>query len=305
MTIDRPSRAIHPRFEKSINALFTVSRDEPTSWASSSCVRSCGTFRPASTGSPNRDARSSNVLAKRAGTSMNTRSVMRSLLLRIRFANTCNMSTATRGYLSSHANNASCSSHTTRVPFTIATAEAVRGPPFGSNTGISPSTSPRAWMLSSCTRPSLDSRVSFTRPFSSKPMRWSVSPCVKMCSPLSYTDSWSVGSSSSACSGETCLNNAVCSNVFSSLGIAFGVAIASRSSCPLLCRLTISPMVCRRRLSSFALPNIVAPSAHPTHVNWSTVEKARTGRHARPPSPTVEKAAENGQSARISQQLRS
>ena len=38
MMMDRPSLAIHPRLAKSINALFTVSREDPTSCAISSCV---------------------------------------------------------------------------------------------------------------------------------------------------------------------------------------------------------------------------------------------------------------------------
>ena len=144
---------------------------------------------------------------------MNTRSQMRSLLLRMRCANTCSMSTATRGCSSSQSNSASCSSQTTRVPLVIATAEAVRGPPCGSNTGISPSTSPYAWMLSSCTRLSEDCLVSLTRPSSSRYMRWSVSPSRKMKSPLSYSACCRYGSSSRASSDETCLNSAVCSNV--------------------------------------------------------------------------------------------
>ena len=46
-----------------------------------------------------------------------------------RVAMTCNMSMATRGCSSSHANRASCSSQTTRVPWLMDTADAVRGPP--------------------------------------------------------------------------------------------------------------------------------------------------------------------------------
>lgn len=61
-----------------------------------------------------------------------------------------------------------------------ATAVAVRGPPDGSNTGISPSSSPCAWIDSSCTRLSLDSRISLTRPRSSRYMRWSLSPSRKI-----------------------------------------------------------------------------------------------------------------------------
>ncbi len=86
MMMDRPSLAIHPRLAKSINALFTVSREDPTAAPAPPGSDRAAPSGPASTGSPNRDARLSSVLASRPGTSMNTRSQMRSLLLRMRCA---------------------------------------------------------------------------------------------------------------------------------------------------------------------------------------------------------------------------
>ena len=68
-TTARASRRSQPREAKSASALFTVSREAPTSWASSSWVRSCATRSPSSVGRPKRSDRSSSALATRPGTS--------------------------------------------------------------------------------------------------------------------------------------------------------------------------------------------------------------------------------------------
>ena len=86
MVTERGSSRIQPRAAKSARALFTVSREAPTSWASSSWVRSWCTCMPSSARSPKRLASSSNCLATRPGTSENTRSATTSLARRSRAA---------------------------------------------------------------------------------------------------------------------------------------------------------------------------------------------------------------------------
>ena len=66
-TTERASSRSQPREAKSASALLTVSREAPTSWASSSWVRSWWTWTPSSATRPNRDDRSSRALATRPG----------------------------------------------------------------------------------------------------------------------------------------------------------------------------------------------------------------------------------------------
>ena len=294
MTIDPPLtrdpptvREIHQRL---VHGLPVTSR--PAGPAPPASDRAAPSDRP-STGSPNRDARSSNVLAK-TSRYVHEHQIGDALVVAAH---------PVRQYLAAcprpHAGTCPATRTTRHVPatprgcrFTIATAEAVRGPPAGSNTGISPSTSPRAWMLSSCnpTR-RWDSRVSFTRPFSSNPMRWSGIPLREdVLAPCQYTDSWERGAAAPPPVPErTCLNNAVCSNVFSSLGIAFRCRHCQSLLLPVYCAGSRSAQwYAGDDCPHSPCPIFVAPSAHPTRVHWSTVEKSReTGRHAQPPSPTV------------------
>ena len=86
ITTERGSRRSQPRDAKSASALLTVSREAPTSWASSSWVRSWWTWTPSSAVRPKRSARSSSALATRPGTSEKTRSATTSLDLRRRAA---------------------------------------------------------------------------------------------------------------------------------------------------------------------------------------------------------------------------
>jgi glyoxylase-like metal-dependent hydrolase (beta-lactamase superfamily II) len=81
---ERAEICSQPRAAKSARALLTVSRDAPTSCASSSWVRSWWTCRPSGSWLPNRSARSSRFLATRPGTSVNTRSAVTSLARRSR-----------------------------------------------------------------------------------------------------------------------------------------------------------------------------------------------------------------------------
>ncbi len=62
-----PSSRIQPRWAKSASALLTVSRDAPTSWAISSCVRSCVTRSAPPSCVPNRWASCSSCLATPTG----------------------------------------------------------------------------------------------------------------------------------------------------------------------------------------------------------------------------------------------
>ena len=100
MTTERGSRRSHPREAKSASALLTVSREAPTSWASSSWVRSWATSTPSSTGRPKRAARSSRALATRPGTSVKTRSASTSLVRRSRRASAASSVDATFASLS-------------------------------------------------------------------------------------------------------------------------------------------------------------------------------------------------------------
>ena len=67
ITTERGSSRSQPREAKSASALLTVSREAPTSWASSSWVRSWWTCTPSSAVRPKRSARSSSALATRPG----------------------------------------------------------------------------------------------------------------------------------------------------------------------------------------------------------------------------------------------
>ena len=102
MTTERGSRRSQPRLAKSARALLTVSREAPTSWASSSWVRSWWTWTPSSAVRPKRSARSSRALATRPGTSEKTRSALTSLALRSRPAIWASRPRATVGRPSSH-----------------------------------------------------------------------------------------------------------------------------------------------------------------------------------------------------------
>ena len=97
ITTERGSSRSQPRDAKSASALLTVSREAPTSWASSSWVRSWCTCTPSSAVRPNRSARSSSALATRPGTSEKTRSATTSLALRSRPASWASRPRATRG----------------------------------------------------------------------------------------------------------------------------------------------------------------------------------------------------------------
>src|SRR6266700_1948270 len=94
---DLAASCSQPRAAKSASALLTVSRDAPTSWASSSWVRSWFTCSPSSCLVPNRSARSSRALATRPGTSVKTRSAMTSLARRSRWASAWSRCRATSG----------------------------------------------------------------------------------------------------------------------------------------------------------------------------------------------------------------
>src|SRR6185312_12763356 len=85
-TTERGSRRTQPREAKSARALLTVSREAPTSWASSSWVRSWWTCTPSSAVRPKRLARSRRAFATRPGTSEKTRSATTSETLRSREA---------------------------------------------------------------------------------------------------------------------------------------------------------------------------------------------------------------------------
>ena len=107
ITTERGSRRSQPREAKSASALLTVSREAPTSWASSSWVRSWWTWTPSSAVRPKRSARSSSALATRPGTSEKTRSATTSLALRSRPASWASRPRATVGRPSSQRSRSS------------------------------------------------------------------------------------------------------------------------------------------------------------------------------------------------------
>ena len=114
MTTERGSRRSHPREAKSASALLTVSREAPTSWASSSWVRSWCTCTPSSAVRPKRSARSSSALATRPGTSEKTRSATTSLVLRSRPASWVSRPRETPGRPSSQRSRSSWESERKR-----------------------------------------------------------------------------------------------------------------------------------------------------------------------------------------------
>ena len=161
MTTERPSRRIQRRSAKSASALFTVSREAPTSCASSSWVRSCGTKMPSGAGFPKRFFMSRMALATRPGTSENTRSPTVSLVRRRRCANAFSRFIAACGRSSSQLSRSSCLRLKTSDCDTAVTVDE-RGP--GSNSASSPMISPGPTTDSRFSRPSADSRPTLSFP---------------------------------------------------------------------------------------------------------------------------------------------
>nr|BFE85466.1 hypothetical protein GCM10020093_080670 [Planobispora longispora] len=126
MTTALASMRSQPRWAKSARALFTVSREAPTSWASSSWVRSWWTRTPSSIFWPKRSARSSRALATRPGTSVKTRSARTSLVRRSRWARARSRWRATSGRPVSQGRRSSWPSPASWTSVS-AMAEAVRG----------------------------------------------------------------------------------------------------------------------------------------------------------------------------------
>ena len=160
--------------------LFTVSREAPTSWASSSCVRSWGTCTPLSVDVPKRSARSSSALATRPGTSEKTRSDRDSLVRRRRWARARSMCLASVGFVSRTCMRSSCSRNSSEAGDT-AVAVVDRGP--GSKRVSSPMISPGPSTASRDSRPSLDVWPSFTLPSVTMYRRSPRSPSSKRVSP--------------------------------------------------------------------------------------------------------------------------
>jgi len=161
ISTERAEICSHPRAAKSARALFTVSLDAPTSWASSSWVRSWCTCRPSGSWVPKRSARSSRFFATRPGTSVNTRSAVTSLARRSRCASARSMCSDTSGRSRSHGVSASCLSAASTASVT-ALAEEVLG--RGSNSDSSPNISLGPITLNRFSRPSAAARVSFILP---------------------------------------------------------------------------------------------------------------------------------------------
>ena len=156
-----PSSRIQPRWAKSASALFTVSREAPTSWAISSCVRSWVTRIAPPSWVPNRWASCSSCLATRPGTSVKIRSARLLLVRRSRRANTRSSCSAISGRSAIHARSASRSIDTARTSVIVVALD-VRGP--GSKIDNSPNMSDGPMIVSRFSRPSGDRRPILTLP---------------------------------------------------------------------------------------------------------------------------------------------